>query len=352
MRAGIKDVARLAGVSVSTVSNVITGKKKVSPKSIEKVNQAIAALNYSPNPMASGLRSNSSKIIGVLIPSFNHTFFAQILQGIQDVSKESGYIISVYETNSDLKVEESCLRLLLNSMSDGIILASQVGTNSVNSTHYFDLFNSLQKGKNIPVVSIDQRINLPFVDSIIVDNRTASFQAVQHLIDKGHRRIGHISGPLNFYNSKKRLEGYHDALKASNITPEPGWIRNGLLSPESGYKCMRDLINETNITAVFAANDQTGIGAIRAIKDNGLRVPEDIAVIGYDNIFAGTLISPSLSTINVPAYQMGMLAINQILKRISGEISGVIDPIQLKTQIIIRRSTDINGNDTWDLHGW
>jgi DNA-binding LacI/PurR family transcriptional regulator len=353
MKTSIRDVAKLAGVSMSTVSNVLTGKKKVSPHLIEKVESAIKTLQYSPNPMASGLRSNSSKMIGVLIPSFNHAFFAQILRGIQDASNKSGYITSVYETNSNILNEEHCLNLLLNSMADGIILASQVGTNPKNNPHYFEIFKDFREsGKSIPVICIDERIDLPFVDSIIVDNRSASYSAVKHLIDKGHSKIAHISGPLSFYNCQERLAGYTDALVESGIKPQPSWIRNGELSPISGYNSMRELLNETDVTAVFAANDQSGIGAIKAIKENGLQVPEDMAVIGFDNIYASTLISPSLSTINVPAYQMGTLAMERILNRITGEITDLNDPIILKTHIIIRKSTDINSNDSWDLHGW
>jgi DNA-binding LacI/PurR family transcriptional regulator len=238
-------------------------------------------------------------------------------------------------------------------MADGIILASQVGTNPKNNPHYFEIFKDFREsGKSIPVICIDERIDLPFVDSIIVDNRSASYSAVKHLIDKGHSKIAHISGPLSFYNCQERLAGYTDALVESGIKPQPSWIRNGELSPISGYNSMRELLNETDVTAVFAANDQSGIGAIKAIKENGLQVPEDMAVIGFDNIYASTLISPSLSTINVPAYQMGTLAMERILNRITGEITDLNDPIILKTHIIIRKSTDINSNDSWDLHGW
>ena len=214
------------------------------------------------------------------------------------------------------------------------------------------MFNDLKSNKHIPVVSIDQKIDLPSTDSIIVDNRSVGFNAVKHLIDMGHKRIGHISGPLDFYNCQRRLEGYYSALDSANIKPEPNWIQTGLLSADAGYTCMRNLLNETNITAVFADNDQIGIGAIKAIKDMGLSVPEDIAVIGVDNIYVSTLISPSLSTINIPSYQMGLLAMRQILKRISGEISGPNETIVLNTQIIIRKSTNPERDDTWDLHGW
>lgn len=350
MKTNIKDVARLAGVSVSTVSNVRTGRKKVSPDIAQRVTDAIKQLNYSPNPMASGLRSRNSNIIGILIPFFNHAFFAQILRGIQDASNESGYITSVYETNNDPEKEKSYLKILTDSMVDGIILASQLGPESLSNNS--DSFKDFYANKKIPIVSIDEELDALNVDSVIIDNRKAGYHAAKHLIDLGHKKIAHISGPLSFYNCVRRLEGYYDAMDEAGITPDPSWIRNGNLSPISGYDCMRTLINETEVTAVFASNDQTGIGAIKAIKDVGLRVPEDIAVIGFDNIFAGTLISPSLSTINVPTYQMGTAAMKRLLERISGKITGTHDAIELKTQIIIRKSTDITCNESWDLHGW
>lgn len=353
MPTNIKDVAKLAGVSVSTVSNVRTGKKKVSPESEKKVREAIKTLNYTPNPMASGLRSSSSKLIGVMLPSLGSVFFGQILRGIQDASDASGYIISVYETNNSIEKEMEYLDLLSRNMAAGVILASQHGPNPANDPFYKEAFGVLHARKNDAfIVSIDERLDFPEVDSVIVDNRAASRQAVQHLISLGHRKIGHINGPLDFYNSSRRLEGYYDALKEVGITPHKKWLRFGEFSPLSGYNCMRDLLKETDVTAVFAANDQIGIGAIKAIHDVGLRVPEDIAVIGFDNIFAGTLISPNLSTVHVPTYQMGTAAMHRILQRISGEVTGPKEPFALKTNIIIRRSTDASVVDSWDLHGW
>ncbi len=350
--AGIKDVALKAGVSISTVSNVMTGNKAVSEDLVMKVQDAIVELNYKVHPMASALRSNRSNTVGVIVTSFKSVFIGQLLKGIQDTFIDSDFIVSVFESNNDLEKEKKYLTILTDSMVDGIIILSQADSDCPEDHDYIFSLKNLKKGKHpIPVVSLEKTFGEHGLDSIVSDNRNAGYIATKHLIDLGHRQIACITGPMNMEMCRYRLQGYQEALSEFDLSFQPELVKIGDFSPVMGYTCMRELVSETEITAVFAMNDQSGIGAIKAIKDSGLRVPQDIAVMGFDNIFPSTLINPSLSTINVAKYQMGVAAAKRIIQRINDE---PVDSnlVLLKTQLIVRKSTDLDGDDSWDLYGW
>ncbi|WP_066646855.1 LacI family DNA-binding transcriptional regulator [Christensenella timonensis] len=354
MPASIKDVAKLAGVSQATVSNVRTGNKYVRPELVKRVNDAIEQLGYIPNPMASRLRGNRSFVVGVILPTFYHPFHAGILKGIQDVALGSEYLINVYATGSDLKREYDSLVRFLYSMPDGVILSSYANEQNDYGQECLDTIRELVSGKKkIPVISLERHLKIPGVESILSDYEQAAYDTVEYLIGLGHKKIAHISGPMARDVSIKRYQGYLRALKEHGIPFNPAYVREGLFTPESGYACTRDLMLKTDITAVFAANDETGIGAIKALKDLGRHIPQDVAVIGVDNIYAGTLIEPSLSTVDVPGYQMGRMAMSRMLEFTDDHQSpNYKKPTYLSTTIIPRKSTEAERETTWDLYDW
>lgn len=354
MQPSIRDVAKLAGVSVSTVSNVRTGNKYVRPELVKRVNDAIAELDYVPNPMASGLRGKKNHIIGVIIPSYTHIFHSQILKGIQEVCFGRNLIINTYTTDMDQKIEEQCLRICLTSQPDGIIISSYANDAEKHGAKCYSLLRSITKSKkNIPIISIERYLPIVGVESILSDYEEASFQAVRHLIKLGRKNIAHIAGRAMYDVTQKRLSGYKRALESAGIPFDPALIRYGPFLPENGYSNMKDLLTQEDIDAVFAGNDEIGIGAIKAIKDTGYHVPDDIAIIGTDNIYTGTLISPSLSTIDIPSYRLGKTAITRLLELIdSEEKPNYLAPTYLKTKIIVRNSTDTSMHPPWDISGW
>ena len=354
MQPSIRDVAKLAGVSVSTVSNVRTGNKYVRPELVKRVNDAIAELDYVPNPMASGLRGKKNHIIGVIIPSYTHIFHSQILKGIQEVCFGRNLIVNTYTTDMDQKIEEQWLRICLTSQPDGIIISSYANDAEKHGAKCYSLLKSITKSKkNIPIISIERYLPIAGVESILSDYEEASFQAVRHLIKLGRKNIAHISGRAMYDVTQKRLSGYKRALESAGIPFNPALIRYGPFLPENGYSNMKDLLTLEDIDAVFAGNDEIGIGAIKAIKDTGYHVPDDIAVIGTDNIYTGTLISPSLSTIDIPSYRLGKTAITRLLELIdSEEKPNYLAPTYLKTKIIVRNSTDTSMHPPWDISGW
>jgi len=353
MAANIKDVAQLAGVSISTVSNVMTGKKHVSDELKLRVNNAIEILNYYANPMASGLKTSKSNTISVIITTFQSVFFSQVLKGIQDAVLGRGYLVNVFDSNNDLVNEKRYINQLVKSLTDGILLLSMADYNNPKDIKYLESLGRLSiKSKRIPVVGMERTLGPANTDAVLCDNREAASTLTSYLIDIGHRNIAHIAGRMNMEMSQQRLLGYKDALKKAGIKLSENFIITGDFTPYSGYVRMHELLKRVKCTAVFAANDQMAIGAIKAIKEKGLRIPEDIAVAGFDNIYSGTLIKPSLTTISVPAYQLGKMSAQMLMDRIEGTKTGPAEKITLKTQLIIRQSTDPTREEDWDLANW
>lgn len=350
--AGIKEVAKKAGVSISTVSNVMNGTKPVSPELKTRVLDAIGELQYEVNPVGRGLKSNKTNQVGVIVPSFNQVYFPAVLQGIHEAGVKYGYTILVFETNGDVELEKQHVRFLQHSWSDGIILASYANGENISDRKYIrSLLESGSRKKPIPVVSLENVLD-PGIDAVVIDNRKAAAIAVSHLVTLGHQSIAHISAPLRFQIGNLRLEGYRETMKKTGLSVDDDLIAEGDYSPVSGYDAMKKILKKgKKFTAVFAGNDQMGIGAIRALLDEGYRVPEDVAVIGIDNNFPSTLITPSLSSVNLPKFDLGFQAMHLLNERMK-------DPkrprtvITLESELVVRKSTSAEGSGTWNLLGW
>jgi len=347
--AGIKDVASKAGVSIATVSNVMNKRKPVSAELEAKVLAAVKDLNYEVNPVGRGLKSNKTNQIGVIVPSFSQVYFPAILQGIHEAAMKYGYTVSVYETNGNVEIEKKYIQFLKNSWTDGIILASYANIEDKSDREYiWSLSDIGTSKKKIPVISLENILG-PSIDAVIVDNKRAAETAMHHLLDLKHTQILHIAAPQKFNIGALRLEGYRKALEEAGIKFDSNLVREGDFSPISGYRCMKDFLKrKVPFTAVFSANDQMGIGAMRAILEEDILVPEDVAIIGLDNNFPSTLVTPSLSSVNFPKFDMGYKAIELLSRRI-------MDPcekrsvIVLDTELIIRKSTSSLGDSEWSL---
>lgn len=349
---GIKEVAKKAGVSISTVSNVMNEKKPVSPELKVRVTEAIEALQYEVNPVGRGLKSNKTNQVGVIVPSFNQVYFPSVLQGIHEAGLKFGYTILVFETNGNVELEKQHVRFLQHSWSDGIILASYANGENISDRKYIrSLLDSGNRKKRIPVVSLENVLD-PGIDAVVIDNRRAAETAVKHLISLGHRQIAHIAAPLRFQIGSLRLEGYKQTIAQAGLVVDDDLIEEGDYSPQSGYQAMLRLLKKgKSFSAVFAGNDQMGIGAIRALLDEGYRIPEDVAVIGIDNNFPSTLISPSLSSVNLPKYDMGYQAMYLLNERMK-DSEKPRSVITLESELVVRKSTSEDGSGTWNLQGW
>ena len=348
--AGIKDVAKKAGVSISTVSNVINGTKYVSDELKQRINRIIAELNYEVDPVARSLKSKRTMSIGVIITNINRVFFPQVIKGIQDAAAKSGYSITFCNTDDSFETEKRFVQMLENSRMDGIIIDSVA---DMAEAEYFKSLSSLGNAKKrIPVVSLERKIEEYGIDSVLVDNIKGGRMAAGHLAECGCSRMVHIAGPLNSCMVQDRMRGFKEELLRRGLAGHKQRVVEGDFSPLSGYQAIKELmLGGEKFDGIFAANDQMAIGAMKAIKEHVGRIPEDVRVVGFDNTFIASIVEPSLTTVNVPKYRLGTTAVEMLIKRMEQE-DGAACSAELPVDLVIRRSTDLKGEKDWDLYGW
>lgn len=348
--AGIKDVAEKAGVSISTVSNVINDTKHVSQELKDKINEVIKELQYEVDPVARSLKSKKTRNIGVIITNINRVFFPQVIKGIQDEASKNGYNLTLCNTDDKVEMEKRFVQMLESNWVDGIILDSVV---NMEEDDYFKRLSDLgNKKKFIPVVSLERRLDDYGIPSVVVDNNHGGSIATKHLIEWGCKKIVHITGPLNSCMVQERINGYKSELQKNQIPIDDNMVVTGDFLPLGGYQAIKQLLaNGTEMDGVFAANDQMAIGAIKAVKEYGLHIPEDIRVVGFDNTFVASIVDPSLTTVNVPKYKMGVAAVEVLLQQIArGQTDSI--SVELPINLVVRQSTDLRGDKNWDLYGW
>jgi len=345
----IKDVAKEAEVSIATVSNAISGTKRVSAKLRQRVFAAIDKLGYEVNTVASSLKSKKTNTIGIIIPNINRIFFPQVMRGIQDGLFPLGYNLMLCDTNDDIKKELFLVQTLKNSWADGIIIGSVADEDDHN---YVNMLSNLSiRGKSIPVVLLEREFAHSKISSVRVDNYQAGRMATRHLLESGCKHILHIAGPRYSCMVNARIKGYTEELQSEDSTMEP-IILEGDFSPLSGYQAIKNYpLKQKQIDGIFAANDQMAIGAINALKENGYDIPDDIKVIGFDNTFVASIVEPAVTTINVPKYKMGLAAAKLLVKQINKPESPAQN-IMLPVNLMVRSSTQFGGDRTWELFGW
>lgn len=329
MAATMKDVSKHTGLSIATISKFINGGNVLEEnKSI--IEKAIKELGFEVNEMARGLKTNKTKTIGLLIPSMENIFFTSIVSNIESILIKNGYstIICDYRENKDL--EKQKLDFLVKKMVDGII-TMPMGSDG-------EAINSVIK-KNIPVVLIDRALKGVDCDTVLVDNLNASYNAIEQLITMGHKRIGIICGPSSIYTAQERLKGYERVHDDYAMIIDPELVKQGDYQVESGYKLLNELIKmKDSPTAIFATNYEMTLGAIMAINESDIIMPEDISFIGFDNLQLAKVIKPSLSIVVQPVQQIGEIAANTILKRLKGDNTNFPAMVRLKTELIIKGS--------------
>lgn len=325
----IHDVAKLANVSIATVSRVLNpGEHKVNPETAKKVREAVKELDYRPNALARALQTKKTMTIGVIIPDISNHYYAEIVRGIQSVADRAGYNIILQNTDRDQAQIVKSIYLLRENIVDGIIFSG--GT--ING---YEPLSALKELRDRVVVIGRHDVDFP---AILVDNIAGATLAVEHLIDVGHSRIGLIGWSENSTTAEDRLSGYKNALAQNSCHFDESLICQGNLTPESGYNQAKILLSQENRpTAIFAGNDLMAFGIIYAAIEMGLRVPEDLAVIGFDNIPLSSFFVPPLSTIEVPMSALGSDSMETLIGLIAGE---QVSRIKLhKTRLIIRKST-------------
>lgn len=304
----MRDVAKLAGVSSSTVSHVINETRFVNPETRERVLQAMAELNYQPNRLARSLRNRQTHTFGVLLPNSANPFFAEVLLGVEAACFDHGYNIILGNANDDPERELFYLDVLLSKQVDGIFL--------VSTGAYHEALEMLTR-HNAPVVMVDRSPGTRQFDTVFANNEGGGIIATQYLLDLGHRRIGCITGPSMLTPSADRVTGYRQALESAGLTVDEELIIAGDFQHESGYHAGQQLLGLPDPpTAIFACNDLMAVGVLYAAYEGGLRIPTDISVIGFDDVPLASYTVPRLTTIYQPSQEIGRVAVELLIQRL------------------------------------
>jgi len=327
----IVDVARHAGVSITTVSHALSGKGRVAEATRSRIEDSIRELGYRPNAFARGLRTERSHMVALIIPDITNPYYPTLARGMQDVLHAGGYQTLVGSTDGERAQELTFLHDSLQRRVDGIAFASFATT-----TRALDPI--LRAG--IPVVSIGDKIRHADVDCVRTDDVEGSRDATAYLIEKRYDPIGMIGGPAGISPSDHRLEGHRGALLEAGIRPDPTLLAVGDFTRAGGASVMRELLHrrEDPPRAVFCANDLMAIGAMDAIREAGLRVPRDVAVMGYDDIEAAALVTPDLTTVVNPAGEMGRECGRLLLERMTREHRGARREVVIPHSVVPRAS--------------
>ncbi len=324
----IQDVARAAGVGVTTVSRVLNDKDDVSPETYRRVREVIAELGYTSSLAARSLRSQNTGVIGLIMPELEDSFCIQVIKGINQAIIALDYDLLAYTSGSSKRPskaerEQHYVSLLNGTITDGVILVTPAATRFSTAA---------------PVVAVDPNHDCGGCISVIATNHAGAISAMEYLINLGHSRIGFITGRADLLSGEQRLAGYRAALERAGLPLDPDLIAAGDFTRAAGYECTKRLLALAQPpTAIFAANDQSAFGAFDAARELGWRVPEDLSVIGFDNIPEATYCTPSLTTIDQFIDRMGYIATELLVKLIRGQTPAG-NVCEVPTQLVIRDS--------------
>jgi LacI family transcriptional regulator len=331
--ATIKDVALRAGVSVTTVSHVVNDTRHVSAKGRERVELAIRELGYVPNAMARSLKSNTTSTLGMLIPNSSNPYFAEIVRIVEDRCFGAGYTLVLCNTDDEPHRQSVYLQVLAERRIDGLIVVS-TGAGDDDS-----LVTQLH-GLRVPTVLVDREIADPTCDLVETAHMQGGLLAVRHLLSLGHKRIACIGGPVGVMPSEQRIEGWRMALAEAGTAPNADALlwRGGFTS-QGGYEAMHAILRTEQVpSAVFVCNDLMAIGALRAAHESGVRVPDELSIVGFDDIELSAYTSPPLTTVAQPKERIGALAVDMLLERVGGKRRDA-RKVVLQPELRVRAST-------------
>lgn len=326
----IKEVAKRAGVSISTVSHVINKTRYVSEELEKKVVAAMEELNYHPNSLARSLRSGTSKTIGLVLPDNSNPFFADIARIIEDIGFLNGYSVMLCNSDGNLEKERAYIKVLIEKRIDGIIFIAS----GSNVNHLQNLAD-----QGIPVVLADREVDIKIVDEVLVDNEQGGYDATKYLLDLGHRKIGCITGPSSLTPSSNRVLGYRKALTETNIPIREDYIVFGDFKSKSGEEGMEEFLQlDDPPSAIFVCNDMMAFGVYKYLKRNNFNIPEDFSVIGFDNIQLSSIITPTLTTVSQPIAEVATISASLLIQRIQNSNPTEYERIIMKPELVIRES--------------
>ena len=330
----IHDIAKKLNLSASTISRSLQDNPVISDATRALVQRTAEEMGYRPNIQAANLRTRRTNTIGVIVPLINRHFFSSVISGIEEIAYSKGFTVTISQSNDKLEKECKIAQTLFANRVDGVILSIGMETNTFD---HLKLFSE----RNIPMVFFDRVVDEIDAHKIVVDDFGGGFRATQHLISQGAKTIAHIGGPLHLKIYENRQKGFCDALKEAGLKMNETLIVNNSLSREDGTTAIIKLMqNEIKPDAVFCANDTVALSVIIYLKDNGINVPKDIAVVGFSNEPFSEVVTPSISTVKQPGFLMGQKAAKLIIHQILNDKDNpTYQTIMMPTELIIRDSS-------------
>ncbi len=333
----LKEIAATLGISITTVSKALKNYPDVSAKTKQAVIELAQNLHYTPNSFAVNLRTKESKTIGLIIPEVMHHFFSNVINAIIDEAEKNGYLVIILQSNESIELEKKQVDLLINKRVDGIMISLS------NETNYDEHIQQIINRK-IPFVMFDKITKLAQCSKVVINDQKAAFNAVQHLIDNGCRKIAHIRGPLNPQNSIDRFIGYKKALEKNNIPFDSTLVYTcERVDFQEGSDFTERIITEhPDVDAIFVITDLVAAGVISYCNENKISIPAQVSVMGFSNWFMSQVISPKLSSVDQPSHEMGVASFTILLEEMNcrrDEIPFIPRTIELETSVIVRESS-------------
>ncbi|RMN90043.1 Ribose operon repressor [Pseudomonas coronafaciens pv. coronafaciens] len=328
--ATIKDVAALAGISYTTVSHVVNKTRPVSEPVRLKVEAAIAQLGYVPSAVARSLKAKTTSTIGLLIPNGMNPYFAELARGIEDYCERNGFCVILCNSDDNPEKQRSYLRVLLEKRVDGLIVSSVAGDASITSG---------LTDVRTPLVIVDRELEGIDADMVRIDHEQGAYLATRHLLDLGHRHIACIGGPGESMVAGMRLAGYRRAMQQASLEVCEGWAVHSEFTSSAGHEAAVRLLTGHAPTAIFAGNDVIAIGVLRAAAERSIRVPQDLSVMGFDDIQMSRYVYPALTTVGQSIMQLGETAAEMLLCRIAAPPGAAVEKRLVKPCLVVREST-------------
>jgi LacI family transcriptional regulator len=333
----IHDIARELKISASTVSRALQNNPRISQKTRDKIRKLADSMGYRPNTLASNLRNKKSNTIGIVVPLINRHFFSSVISGVEEVASKAGYTVVISQSNDLANKEIAIVQSMFANRVDGLIISIAMQSTSFDHLKMF-------KKRNIPLVFFDRAVPEIEADKIVVDDYMGGFRVTQHLIEQGYQRIGHMAGPQNLMTYFDRKKGYIDALTKNGMEYDESLVISSTLISESGVAAVQQMMDLPNPPdAIFCGNDTTALSAMIYLRDKGIRIPEDLGIVGFSNEPFSRVVSPSISTIAQPAFLMGQKAAELILHQIINKGKS-FQTLVLPTELIIRESSERKKN--------
>ena len=329
-RVTIKDVAAAAGVSRQTVSRAINNQGEISPDTKKRVLQAIEELGYRPNRLAQGMVTQRTKTVALLVTDIANPFFPEVARGVQDTARKNDYNVFLCNTDDNAEEEQKIYTSLLSQGVDGIIILGSLLSDEEISK-FADGYQ--------PIIMTNRFVDHPHINLLIVDNILGGALAAEHFIKQNHKNVGIVTNERFAFSQIRRVQGFRDVLTKHGIPHDDSIMETGAPIIAGGYEATKTLLTrKPNITGIFTYNDLMAIGALRACRDMGLRVPEDISIIGFDDIHIASMVTPSLSSVHVDKYEIGTKAMNRVLEMLDNPDT-VFPHQNISVELVLREST-------------